>query len=311
MADIKSLIKEKSRRLELVPDTLLSQIEKTQKQIFAQLMEILSSMTVTDGKIELTLENLTNAERVAELLPRVFQGTEYEDAIASFAGEFDKQAKINEQYFKTAFEDFGGSEVAEQIVKKTKQAAVEGLIGGSLDENFLKPAEKLLTDLVSSGADFKEAILSIRQFAEGGDEVDGKLLKYAKQIAHDQFAFADRGYTNAAAEEMGAEWYFYSGGEIQTTRCFCDERNGLYFHFREIEAWGRGENLGECKSGDLWAGAHIDTNAQTIFIYAGGYNCLHSLVPVSIFDVPKDVIRRNIDNGNYSPTPFEVEEMGL
>ena len=165
--------------------------------------------------------------------------------------------------------------------------------------------------MVTSGAGFRESVASIRDFVEGTDTTNGKLLQYSKQIAHDQFAFSDRGYTNAVSDELEAEWYFYAGDEIPTSRCFCIERHDKYWHYKEIEKWGEGQDLGECKSGDLWKGAHIDTNAQTIFVYLGGYFCMHSLQPVSIFVVPKEIVERNIANGNYEPSVFEIDEIGL
>lgn len=311
MATLAEIIKEKNRRLERVPDEFLSQVQKSQKKIFAELLSLLSQFNLVDGKIEISSANLAVVDEVIEGLKVVLYGSDYSDAVAEFAKEFDKQGKINNDYFEKAFDDFKTPEIATEILARSKKTTVEALIGGSMDENFLKPAEQMLSNLVTSGAGFREAVISIREFAEGGEEVDGRLLKYAKQIAHDSFAISDRSYTNAVSEELESEWFFYSGGEIATTRCFCEQRNGKHFHFKELEAFGRGENLGECKSGELWQGANIQTNEQTIFIFAGGYNCMHSILPVSIFDVPREVVQRNIDNGNYSPTAFEVEEIGL
>lgn len=311
MPTLKELIKLKNRRLEQVPDEFLTQVEKSQKRIFGELLGLLDQFTLVGGKIEISSTNLGIVDKIIEDLKVVLYDSDYADAVASFAKEFDKQGAINENYFKEAFEDFKTPEITEVIIAKTKREAVESLLGASLDENFLKPANQLLSDLVTSGAGFKEAVQSIREFAEGGEEVDGKLLQYSKQIAHDQFAFSDRAYTNAAAEEIDAEWYFYSGGEIPTTRCFCEQRNGKHFYYKEIESWGRGENLGECRSGDLWQGANRNTNEQTIFIFLGGWNCMHSIQPVSIFDVPKDVVQNAIDKWGYEPSEFEVEEIGL
>jgi len=95
------------------------------------------------------------------------------------------------------------------------------------------------------------------------------------------------------------EWYFYQGGELPTTRCFCEARVQKYFYYKQIEAFGRGEDLGECRSGDLWAGANRNTNEQSIFLFAGGWNCGHSWILTSIFDVPKEVVQNAIDKFGY------------
>lgn len=308
---LQSIIKEKQSRLENIPNRLLSQVQKTQKRLFEEILSKANELTLKDGFIELSTKNLALVDEIIADLRIAITDSEYFDAVKEFGKEFDLQQKINEKYFSQAFDDFKSPEIAEALVKQAKTATVDALLGAPLDVNWLKPMEKTLTDLVSSGASWKESVKTIRDFVEGNDEVDGKMLQYSKQIAHDAFAYSDRSYSNAVADELEGEWYFYAGGELPTTRCFCEERNGKYFHFKEIEAFGRGENLGDCKSGDLWQGANRQTNEQTIFLYAGGHRCQHSWLLVSIFDTPKEVIQRNIDNGNYEPSQFEIEELGL
>jgi hypothetical protein len=93
--------------------------------------------------------------------------------------------------------------------------------------------------------------------------------------------------------ELDVEFYIYSGPEITTLRPFCKERNNKFFHYKEIMDWAHEE----------WEGKHPKTSEKTIFKYRGGYcmkgdkneKCLHSLMPVSIAIVPKEVIQRNLD----------------
>ena len=308
---LESIIKQKQKNLEMKPARLLSQVEKTQKKIFEEILALADDFIIKDGFIELSTANLATIDVIIDGLKTALHGSEYFEAVKEFGKDFDLQQDINESYFKQAFDDFSTPDFAAEIVRQSKVATVDALLGAPLDENFLKPLQKTLTDLVSSGASWKESVKTIREFAEGGETVDGKLLQYSKQIAHDAFAYSDAAYSNAVAEELEGEWYFYAGGEIPTTRCFCEERAQKYFHYKEIEAWGRGEDLGECKSGDLWQGANRNTDAQTIFIYRGGHNCMHSLILVSIFDTPKEVIQRAIDAGYYEPSDFEKAEIGL
>ena len=54
-----------------------------------------------------------------------------------------------------------------------------------------------------------------------------------------------------------------------------------------------------------WQGKMYGTNESTIFVTAGGYNCQHSIMPVSVFAVPKADIERNIKNGNFEPSAVE------
>lgn len=308
---LKDLIKKKNQRLQSIPDALLSVVEKTQKQIYSEIISLLDKLERTGGAITVSEQNLLIMSEIMDDLKKVLFESDYPDAVKDFAKEFDVQKKVNDDYFNKAFETEADKTVAEALVKKAKADAVQALLDSPLDDNFLKPIENILIDSIATGSGFTETLKAIQDFVEGSDDKDGKLLSYSKQIAHDDFAFSDRSYANAISDDLEVEWYYYSGGTLDTTRCFCKERHEKYFHYKEIQAWGEGKDLGECRSGDLWQGAVPSTNAQTIFIYAGGFGCIHSIMPVSVFQVPKDVIQRNIANGNYEPSDKELELLQL
>jgi hypothetical protein len=103
---------------------------------------------------------------------------------------------------------------------------------------------------------------------------------------------------------------------MKTTRCLCLNLNGQYLHKGEIEQIGLGnlaviEGLASCRSGALWQGAMSNTNDKTIFTVAGGYNCQHSILPVSTFGVPKEVGLRAYQSGYFKPTPTEKAFFGI
>jgi hypothetical protein len=64
---------------------------------------------------------------------------------------------------------------------------------------------------------------------------------------------------------------------MDKTRPFCEERVGNFYHQKEIESWANID----------WQGKRPGTTSSSIFIYCGGYNCRHSLIPVSETLVPK------------------------
>lgn len=305
MATLKDLIKKKNIRLKEVPDALLTEVERVQKKIFADLISLLETIDKEGGFIKASKENLDKLTSL-DLKNELF-GSDYVDIVSEFVKEYDVQRLANDKILEDQFKDFSGSDLANELLDKSKEDALEALLGSPLETEFLKPLDELLTNSISSGASWSDTVQEIQDFAQGNKDRDGKLLQYAKQIAHDSFAFSDRAYTNAVSDELESEWFLYAGGELPTSRCFCLERTEKYFHYKEIEAWGRGEDLGECRSGDLWQGAAAATNEKTIFIYAGGHNCQHSIMPVSVFSVPADVIQRNIANGNYAPSEKELE----
>jgi hypothetical protein len=64
---------------------------------------------------------------------------------------------------------------------------------------------------------------------------------------------------------------------------YYEKRNGKYYHRTEIEAWVKEDD---------WSGQIQGTNEQNIFVFAGGWNCRHSIVGVPKALVPKEDIER-------------------
>lgn len=307
------LIDAKNDRIETIPDKFQSSVEKLQRRIFNRITELIGQLdTDAAGQIKMTEANLLKVQQINDELKQVLSGREYVQAVRKFTDEFAVQKQKNDEYFKKAFgNSFTESRLANQLVRNSQRNAFELLAGAPAEQNFIAPIRAQLEQAVSSGASFAETVKGIRETVEGTDETDGRLLRYSKQVSWDAFAMSDRAYTNAISEDLDVEWFRYSGGVVKDSRCFCVDRDRQYFHYKEIEAFGRMEDLGECNTGEGWQGMMVGTNEATIFIVAGGYNCKHTWSPVSIVIVPRDVILRNIANGNFEPTRFEKEELGL
>ncbi len=281
---LEQLIKEKSNRLNDIPLKLQTTVIKQQKQVLDEILSLLNDLDVKNGQIVISKENLRTIERISDDLKKVFLNDEYLKSVKEFAKEFDKQALLNNKVIDSGLGEISTPIASEAYIQTAKKSSVTALVNTS---EFITPIQTILENAVVNGASLKDTIDSIRTFATGNDQVDSKVLSYVKQISNDSFAIADRSYTSIISEYLDNDWYYYAGGEKQTTRCFCEQRVGNYYHYKEIEAWGKGENLGECNiGGGKWAGQIAGTNESTIYSYLGGYNCMHSLIPVSESIVP-------------------------
>ena len=302
MPTIFELITEKLNRLDSIPKKFLTNVDKAQYQILDSILKRMSEFNLTpQGTIQMTAENMLKAEELINDLEQVFNKSDYIESVTEFASSFDIQKKITDKYFSKAFPDFSKKDFAEAVFQSSKKSAVESLSSATVKTKFLEPLKEQITQIVSSGMDYRDAVKYLREYAIGNDEESGKLLKYSKQIAYDSIAKSDRAYTSAVAEELQSEWFYYAGGLIKTSRDFCRERNGSYFHYKEVEDWSKLK----------WDGKMENTTSQNIYENLGGWNCNHSLIPVSIDRVPEKVVRRNIANGNYVLTKFEVENLAV
>lgn len=296
------LIKNKNKRLNSIPDKFLSSVEKAQIKIYDEIVDLIAELETKNGKFIPNKKNLDIVSTITSDLRKVLLKGEYADAVKEFAKQFVEQFKINNEYLKQAFPEYKTTEFTKTANKTIQANVVRSLVDAPIDANFILPIQKILIESVANGYGFSKTLKSIRAAATG----NSKLLRYAKQISTDSFSIADRTQTKIAADQLGVDWFLYSGGEIKTTRCFCEERTERYFHRKEIEDWGRGQNIGECETENgTWAGRNPVTDAVSIFTLAGGFNCRHSIMPVSITLVDKKDVVRNINSGNFSPSKSE------
>lgn len=298
MPSFEELIKEKSKRLESVPLALQTAFEKQQKAILDEIITLINELDIKGGQILINKNNLDLIAKIDADLKKVFLNDEYLASVKKFASEFDKQAVINNKLIKEGFGEIAETAVSDAYVTIAKRSAVTSLIGAPIDTEFIRPIQGLLENAVINGASLKETIEGIRTFIEGDAKNNSKLSTYVKQVTNDAFAISDRSYTSIVSDFLEAEWFYYAGGEVQATRCFCEERVGKYFHYLEVESWGNGENLGQCNiGGGRWAGQIEGTNSKTIYSYLGGWNCQHSIIPVSIEIVPESDIEDAMSKG--------------
>lgn len=293
MPTFKELLTKKNNRLLSVPEHLQTVVEKQQASVLNGILSKLSKLSTVDGQFKISASNIRLISDISDDLKKILLNTEYLDAVKLFASEFEVQASLNDSLIRSAFGEVPNPVASEIYIQTAKRNAVEALVGSPVDTNFIKPIQGLLENAVINGSSLSDTMSAIKTFVEGGDGLEGKILKYSKQITNDAFAIADRSYTSILSDALDNEWFYYSGTEVDKTRCFCKERVGNYYHYLEIESWGRGENLGDCNVGDgMWAGEIPSTNETTIYSYLGGYNCNHSLIPVSEAVVPESDMER-------------------
>jgi hypothetical protein len=298
MSPLFQLIKEKNERLNSIPLKMQSAAEKSQKAALNDILYQLGKLELKDGQIKINNANLKIINQISEDLKGSLLSKEYLQAVKSFASQFDAQAKLNDKIIKAGVGEIENPLAARSYITNAKKTAISALSGDAFGAQITGPVSDYLQAAVVNGSSINDTIDGLRNLMEGDKKIDGKLLKYVKTITSDSFAVADRSYTSIVSDFLDAEWFYYAGSEVDNTRCFCHQRVGNYYHYEEIEAWGNGEDLGECNLGEgKWAGMIPGTNAKTIYSYLGGYGCMHSLMPVSEAIVPDSDIQRAIDKG--------------
>jgi hypothetical protein len=295
MASFEELVKNKIKLLENVPEELATAAERAQRDAWRKLGPLLAEMDVdADGNIAQTEDNIRRIGLITEELNKVLAGGEYRDAVQSFLGSIDEGIQLTDDIAKKIDSTFEPNNVQRQLLAISKQNAINAFFGSGLRERVTQPFLEQLTANVAARAPLREAVKALQGVIEGTDTTDGRLLANVRTTAGTAQAIADRSYAAAVNEELGIEYFQYLGGEIATTRPFCEHREGEIFHRKEIEAWGSGENsagINDIRNG-TWDGRIDGTDSRSIFTFVGGWNCRHFLVPVIKQRVPASVIAR-------------------
>jgi len=292
---LKELIERRVKRIETVPDKLLSSIDKANELLFKQMLKELNGLTISEGKYEATADNLARINAIVEALKKALFGSEYIEAVKEFASEIKAQAELNNAIMKATVETFTDEELYKSAVKQAQINAISLLDESAVSNEILKPLAEILTNSIVTGTSYTDTIESLRKVMTGDTAY---FKRYAQTYVKDAFAISDRQYVQLTSEQYEIEFFEYDGGRVEGTRYFCCQRYGKIFHRNEIASWGEADKAylwdkpsnasGSCATAS-GGGRKDNTNQANIFSYLGGWRCDHVLVPVATQYVPETI----------------------
>ena len=263
-------------------------IKATERSIWQEVLVSLGSLKLGSGIIIPNTENLGVLRSVQNKLKSIVVNDTYRKRVNKFIGNFDVLKGINDKFLANDPGFNPNSAVLKEVLRSSVNLTKESLLASGIDQQVIQPVANILKDGITSGSSLVEMEGTLRTTILGDANRLGQLERYTSQITRDALNQFSRNYSQSVAASTGMEWYFYSGSVIEDTREYCQERAGKYFHKKEVE-----------RVPSQWAGKIPGTNAGNIFINAGGFNCRHTYLPVLINVVPRSVVERNVNNGNF------------
>ena len=216
------------------------------------------------GSFKFDIENLDNIDKVNEVIEEVLKEEGYYDKIKDYRQVFDDNLKdvINE------YKSFGT--INTKDLKVFNNVAFDNfynnLAVNVTETNIKQPIKDALIQYIAGGGkynDFKTTVKDILTTKKIEGNIDIVAREYATQYK--------RAQGQILANKFNVQYFKYSGTEIETTRCFCQQRIGNIYTKEEVESWA-----------DLkWNGKIKGTNKTNIFQVAGGFLCRHTIRPVS------------------------------
>jgi hypothetical protein len=260
------------------------EVEILQGRIYSRLLGVLKDLELDpEGYIKQSTfnrrvlydaENLINEYLPGESLPRL---------VSNVIGIIPEIDNLNNTYFEGVSSSFKSNRAfIKNLQLKTIETIESTLLQDGLTAAIKNPLLDILNLNVNTGGNFSGFLQQVRDFIQGNDELDGRTLSYSRTYLRDTLFNYSRAYQQSVTADLKLEFYSYSGGLMDKSREFCIERSGNFYHESEIKEWAK----------DEWRGKRQGTTESSIFIYCGGYNCTHSLIPVHESLVPKEVKER-------------------
>lgn len=259
-------------------------IIRVQNKLYNDLTTILKFVDLDEqGYIKQNAGNRAILRTAQDQFDKTIRSSTYQYALEQHISVITQIDALNTAYFETISSAFKPNRVFIQNLQKQTIETVNSLIlQDGLAAQIKLPLNQILQQNINTGGKFTGMLDQVKTFIQGNGNIDGRLLSYSKTILHDTLFQYARSYQNSVTEDLGLVWYRYVGGLMDKSREFCIERNGKYFHQKEIESW----------ASLSWQGKNPLTTESSIFVLAAGYNCRHSLIPVSDSVVPVEDKKR-------------------
>ena len=231
------------------------------------------------GMIRQSQANRAILNDVSTAFSQAIKQSGYLNEVETYLAVIPKLDQLAENYFMSVSDAFKPNrQFMASLQKNVIQSLETQLFNEGLESQIKRPLMDIISMNINSGGQFSGFLDQVRAYIKGNGDIDGKLLSYARTLTRDALFNYSRAVQQAVTNDLGLVWYFYTGGLIKTSRQFCIDRSDKFWHVSEIRQW----------AGMEWAGKRPDTTESSIFIYLGGYNCAHSLVPVSDVVVPDE-----------------------
>ena len=253
-----------------IPEEFISAVEVANKKVFDSVLKLLSELEQKYGYIIPNKASLQKIELIAEQIRTTLLEGDYVKALTEYTKTFEAHGQVVLETFDIGAK-LSDNPFYKDLIKQTQRNVLELFDASAIEFQLVSPIKDILTNSISSSMKFSDAVKSIRDFIEGSDTVEPRLLKYANVYARDAFSIFDRSFTQVVNKEYDIKYWEYAGGIVKGTREFCKNKVGKAFTDDEVRSWAK----------DDWQGKNSNTTAQSIFTYLGGYNCMHVLLPIS------------------------------
>lgn len=281
-------------------DGFSQSLTKTERDIFNRVLELSAQLEKRkDGTIIASVNNVRLVSQIKQEIIRIVNTPQYRERLQKLVDTFEGLDNLQQRYFATLVSSYTTPVVLQEIRKLSVESITERMDGRGLGTGFANQVRDILTRNITSGGKFTDFVEQIRGYLVSTETSEGALTRYAKTVTVDAVNQYNAQYLDLVSQDLGLEWYNYTGALKETSRPFCraliEAKDGCmpYIHRSQLPQILKGVICGEQtplnKKTGLPVGMIDGTNESNFQILRGGYGCRHKLWPVSGGIVPKEL----------------------
>lgn len=273
VTELKKLARKRSAILRSSEKGLLSRAASMQRKLNAYVLNtLLPSLDIRGNQISNTNANLNKVNK-ASGLKNFMKNVVNLKMFEYYTKEFSKLDKATNRYFSR----FEPTAAAVKRITNRGETVIDGFIDELFDNNQItRSIQETVRTAILGERNIGDIRTLLTEQIKGKEGKLGLIESYHYREGFNEFQTYSRAQDQAFSKALDLNYAIYAGGEIKTTRDFCDERNGNVYNRETILSWNDLEWQGKKENND-------------ILIDMGGYNCRHD------FDWISYALARRID----------------
>lgn len=272
-------------RLTLHLDKELSKrVLRSQENLRRTLIDQLTDMLLMDGnRIASNASNLQSASRLIDQIFQQWQRSQGMDIIEFVGSSIFGIHNLNTRYYTSFLNASEVSAAGEKALALTlsrygvnRDGSIDpdGYLFDIISDNSVsRQLKSVVNRLISSGDPVTEMRKNVNQTL--GTRGVGAIERTVSEGLPSGMLQIDRETNNQMSTDLGLDYAIYQGGEIQTTRPFCEERNNKVFTRDEIRRFGTPSDQYGGYTNKSQGQFQGKTRIYDPFEDLGGYNCRH------------------------------------
>lgn len=314
MATQQQIINNIITTIEQSVEKINASVPAQQQRIFKEISLLLKDLDLRGDTIQQTAKNLRIIGKAKSKLDEIVNSDKWQKSVSEYLKSFDEITKLQNQYFATLAKDYKPNALLGEIKNQSIDATLNSLTEAGISASVTEKIQDILRLNITTGASYTQMSNQLRDFITTNETGAGALERYTKQITTDALNQYSAQYTNAVTNDLGLEWFQYTGALIETSRTFCVALiKKKYVHKSELASIIRGD-FKEFEDADgkinpktkLPEGMVAGTNVSNFHVYRGGYQCGHQLMAVAEIGVPV-----NIRKATYLKMNIPFDEQGF